>query len=164
MKKIVIALAVGFFVIFFGLFLAAAKLLPAILPVLKKFPETQEAGKGRAENGLLFSADEADKGGVPAPVVIFSPNLEEALPAEFILAGRAPGGWFQDGFLAVSLVDGDGRKLATSYAGGQGVWTRDSEVDFSARFEYQPPLSDAGSLVFLNGEDGSYYSVLVRFR
>jgi hypothetical protein len=171
MKKIVILLSIGFLVIFFGFFFLVSRLLPNIVPVLKKFPAAREAvlkhsgDKAGIENNKL-PADSAEppNGVYPEPALISSPDMNDFLDNKFVLEGTAPGAWFKDEVLAVNLLDANGKKIAVSYASGQGIWTKDSKVEFRAEFEYFPPPTEQGSLVFVDGFNNIRYIVPVKFR
>ncbi|MEA3450008.1 MAG: hypothetical protein U9Q85_03495 [Patescibacteria group bacterium] len=162
MKKIVIFLSIGFLVIFIALFFLVYRILPEMIPVLNKAPKDRQSQEKQAGASVINNFDTGAS--VQDLILIDSPDLSLPLEAEFVLAGSAPGEWFNDGVLMIHLLDNNGKKLATSYAAAEGIWTKDSIVNFKADFAYSPQKEKTGSLVFINASNNETYAVLAQFK
>jgi hypothetical protein len=170
MKKIVILLSFGFLIIFVSLFITISQLLPDIVPVINKFPEAENKNKEQNTKSAILTDEKANNAIAQVKiqsdksVVIDSPDLTNFLDAKITLKGKAPGVWFKDGVLTINLLESSGKKIAVSYAGSEGIWTSESEVNFNAEFEYLPPSTEDGLIVFVDAENKAQHSIPVRFR
>jgi hypothetical protein len=73
------------------------------------------------------------------------PNQEISSPLEVI--GSAPGGWFFEASLPVSLLDANGKQIAIAPAQAEGEWMTPKNVPFRTTLTFDLPTTATGTLI-----------------
>lgn len=91
-----------------------------------------------ATGGLLYyfyslpAPVRTDNPADPGPMEITSLTQGEKVGEKFTVSGRAYAAWFQEGKIGIDLIAPDGSLIWTGYAFGEGDWTTDTTLPFSA--------------------------------
>lgn len=101
-------------------------------------------------------------------IEVDSPQANSRASSPISVSGKARGRWFLEGVFPVSLVQEDGRVLATTSAHAKGDWMTEEFVEFTATISYPKPSMDRGTLLFKQADAqgkgaGETYPVPVRF-
>lgn len=80
-------------------------------------------------------------------VRVEAPARGEELTSPFAVRGSAPGGWFFEADFPVRLLDAEGEVVADTFARAEGEWMTESLVPFRATLAFDPPATEAGTLV-----------------
>ncbi len=75
----------------------------------------------------------------PSPVVVSSPVAGEIVKSPLTVTGQAPGSWFFEGSLPVTLVNWDGLIIASGVATAEGEWMTADLVSFQTTLEFESP-------------------------
>lgn len=82
-----------------------------------------------------------------SPVIITSPELEGQITSPVIIEGQAPGNWFFEANLPISLKTITGETLAeTGYATSED-WMTEQMIDFSAELSFETSEDNFGYVV-----------------
>lgn len=87
-----------------------------------------------------------------------------------VVTGTAPGTWFFEASLPVSLVDETGKEFARAPAQAQSDWMVITPVEFRASLTFSAPVSSTGYLVVENDnpsglpQNKKSFQVKVRFK
>ncbi len=106
----------------------------------------------------------------PAVVQVYEPVANALVTSPLVVSGQAPGTWFFEASLPVSLVDETGKELARAPARAQDDWMTTGPVRFSATLTFTPPATATGYLVVENDnpsgnpENSKSFRVKVRFK
>ena len=106
---------------------------------------------------------------VSSAVEIYQPTADTLITSPLVVSGMAPGSWFFEATLPVSLVDETGSELARSPAQAQSDWMTEGPVPFLATLMFKAPASATGYLVVQNDnpsglpEYSKSFSIKVRF-
>jgi hypothetical protein len=83
-------------------------------------------------------------------VRVDSPVSGQAVSSPLQVRGSARGGWYHEATFPVTLLDGNGQRLAQSYATAQGEWMTSNWVPFTASIAFPAPATATGTLVVEN--------------
>jgi len=86
----------------------------------------------------------------PASVIqLKQPKAGDFITSPFVVEGDARSNWYFEGQFLVRLLSQNGVELARTAAHGQGDWTSEKFVHFTAALFFTiPPADTAGTLVF----------------
>jgi hypothetical protein len=107
---------------------------------------------------------------MPGPVRVIIPPENQVVKSPLSVIGIAPGNWFFEASLPVSLVDEAGTELARAPAQAQTEWMVMTPVEFRTSLTFTTPASSTGYLVVENDnpsglpELSKSFRVKVRFR
>lgn len=81
-------------------------------------------------------------------IIVDSPRLYGQVQSPLEVKGKARGTWFFEGDFPVSLLDENGKELASGPAKAQGNWGTDDFVPFRLQLAFTAPKTKKGLLVF----------------
>lgn len=103
------------------------------------------------------------------PLVSYpQPNQVVASPLEVI--GQAPGSWFFEASFPVSLLDGNGQVLASSFAQTEQDWMTVKLLDFKSTLTFASSTTATGTLLLANDnpsglpENSKQLAIPIRFQ
>ena len=79
-----------------------------------------------------------------------SPLSGQLVSSPLTVRGSARGSWYHEATFPVTLLDGNGQRLAQSYATAQGEWMTSNWVPFTASIPFPAPTTATGTLVVDN--------------
>lgn len=119
-------------------------------PVMESWPRQCRTADGRLFVEELNTATSTDS--VPR---IAQPQPNMVVTSPLVVAGEAPGNWFFEASLPVSIVDSAGRVLAVVPAQAQGDWMTTDYVPFETALTFAVPTSTATGFVVVAKDNPS---------
>jgi hypothetical protein len=146
-----------YFLMWLGGLVATALVIGAVWYVLPKAPATPAVNTNQPVPTL-------------AEVQVFEPAEGSVVTSPLKVYGRAPGNWFFEANLPVSLLDEAGNELARVGAQAQSEWMVTTPVEFRATLNFTQPSTETGYLQVQNDNPSGLpqfeksYRIKVRFK
>ncbi len=110
-------------------------------------PESSFIVKEMLRSAAL-STEEQKKTGISGFIRVEQPLPNEDIQSPLTIKGQARGYWYFEGSFPVTLMDKDGKTLATGIAEARGKWMTEDFVPFQLTLEYDSPGDERGHLIF----------------
>lgn len=99
-------------------------------------------------NGEIFVEDIGNELEKTDLIRIVYPRPNASIKSPLRITGEARGYWFFEASFPVEILDGNGNKIASTYATAQGEWMTEDFVPFvSEEIVFDAPLTKNGTLI-----------------